>query len=443
MLSRTVELFDHGVLGRPARGFLPRSIALWAAAAYVALFIIRPWELLIPELSEIRFERSFALAMIVIVGLTNGFRLELNRQNVAVLAFCLAMGVTSMLAYNSQLAWNASYRFFTQIACYLVLISVIRSPYELLFITAVYIGCMEIYVAKAMWEFFLHGAGRQGMGVWRLRGIEETFGHPNTLANSIVVSLPIWLALWSSRREILVNASSSWRKLVVWGLAVYPAIGVIGVLLTNSRTGMVNLCCFVFLAKLERGRSLFRSVIFVLLVVGVGWIAIPQEQKLRIQSIWNASINESAETSKQSRIESVRVALGIFQEFPLAGIGPGNFGHYRNLNVDGIDLEPHNLIGQMLAEMGIVGSAAFAVFVGVLVSNCRRTRFVAQDSNNPTLQTLTRLATAFMHSTILLLVAGLAGHNLYRFNWLWLAAFSALAARFAIRIRSDEAADYV
>ena len=55
-----------GILGTEEykKGIWPRSICLWMAALYVALFIIRPWEQLFPQLGEIHFERIYALSMI-------------------------------------------------------------------------------------------------------------------------------------------------------------------------------------------------------------------------------------------------------------------------------------------------------------------------------------------------------------------------------------------
>ena len=49
-----------------ARGIWPKSLALWMVAFYIALFIIRPWEQLLPWLAALRFERVYAIAMIVV-----------------------------------------------------------------------------------------------------------------------------------------------------------------------------------------------------------------------------------------------------------------------------------------------------------------------------------------------------------------------------------------
>src|SRR5262245_37880270 len=148
MLRGTLDPPDAAVLGKPEVGFLPRSLALWMAAIYVGLFIIRPWEVLLPSLGTIYFERAYGILMVLCVAVTCGLRLQWNLQNGAVLAFCAAVGISTVAAWNGEAAWNASYVFLTLVVCYFVLLSVIRRPYELLFIVGAYIGFMELYLGK-------------------------------------------------------------------------------------------------------------------------------------------------------------------------------------------------------------------------------------------------------------------------------------------------------
>ena len=176
------------ILGKPLGSFLPNSFALWIVAAYVGLFIIRPWEVLLPQLAVIHFERLAAIFVIFSVGLSHGFRLTLNMQNVAVAAFVAAVTLSAALAWDTQAAWGPYYVFLTLVACYVLLVSVICSPYDLLFIVGAYIGFMELYMGKALWEYFVNARYVHTQGVTRLIGIESTFGNFNVR----------WLALlWS------------------------------------------------------------------------------------------------------------------------------------------------------------------------------------------------------------------------------------------------------
>jgi O-antigen ligase len=216
-------------------------------------------------------------------------------------------------------------------------------------------------------------------------------------------------------------------------------------MLTNSRTGMATLVVFVFLAILSRGAKtrLLQTAVLAALIVGVGWLLLPEEQQDRMRTIWDPTINESAEASKEGRFVAFRAAMVIFERNPLTGVGPGNFMPYREACVDGIHRDPHNLIGQMLAEIGLLGTAAFAVLVTTIWVDCRRAAAAGAGVLDPSLRVLAGLARACRDSTILLFIEGISGHNLYRFNWLWLAAFCSLAANFArsARIDLDNATD--
>jgi hypothetical protein len=68
--------------------------------------------------------------------------------------------------------------------------------------------------------------------------------------------------------------------------------------------------------------------------------------------------------------------------------------------------------------------------------NCRRTNRITKLHTQPTQEMLAELATACRNGVLLLLFFGLFGHNMYRFNWLWLAAIALLCAEFSNSARA-------
>jgi O-antigen ligase len=121
----------------------------------------------------------------------------------------------------------------------------------------------------------------------------------------------------------------------------------------------------------------------------------------------------------------------MVQKYPLTGVGMGNFIPYRVAQLDGIGLLAHNLPGQVLGEAGLVGFGAFFLMVGVMCWNCRKIRRLCKGSAEPLPVVLSGFAVACENSILLLLFEGLSLHNMNRFNWLWLAAFSSQALLFA------------
>jgi O-antigen ligase len=124
------------------------------------------------------------------------------------------------------------------------------------------------------------------------------------------------------------------------------------------------------------------------------------------------------------------IMLVLFKSRPFTGVGIGNFSAYRVPNIDGIPLQAHNLEGQLLGEMGSLGVCAFLLMIGATLVNCRITARLSKFQNDIKMMLLGDLARACMVSLILLVFLGTFAHNLFRYNWLWLAAFSVLALQF-------------
>jgi O-antigen ligase len=418
---------------RLAGGIWPRAARVWMAGFYVALYIIRPWEQLLPALADLHFERIYALCMIAVVLASSGLRLELTLPTVAVSFFLTALGISSLLAVDPTLAWQPFYEFLTLAVFYFVLLLAVRTPYELVFLVLCYIGAMGTYLAKAEWEFFVHGRHRMAMGVRRLIGLEHTLGGPNSLAISIVVSLPMVLFLYSMRKQICARWPASWRKLLTPGLVLYLMLATSALLLTKSRTGAVSFVVFVGLVAI-RGKGFTRKLLSVVggvLLLGGIWLAASEEAQNRIRTIWNPSAGPAnAWESAEGRIAGLRAGLQMFAAEPLTGVGPGNYVPYRVGRLDGVPLLSHNLAGEVLGETGILGTGAFCLLVVAILFGCRKTVRLAQSRAGPTAEVLAAFAVACRDSVLLLLFEGLFAHNLLRFNWFWLAAFTVLALRF-------------
>ncbi len=415
-------------------GIWPRSIPLWMAAIYVALFIIRPWEVLFPTLGTIHFERIYFISFLLITFFSAKRQpVGLNSQSIAVILFLLAIGISGIFAYNPSLSWNPFYISSTLVLFYFLLTIVIRSPYDLVFMVTTYIVTMTAYLAKAQWEYFVHGQNRYDMGVIRMIGIENTYGGPNDLSMSIIVSLPMLIFLWAKRKEIVYGWPIFYQKWLPRILFLYGVLAISSIVLTNSRSGMVGFILFVALLAFYRSQGFIRKIGYVMvgvILLGLIWTVIPEQNKGRFRTIWGEG--EGRETqwaiaSAEGRIEGFHVGMKMFNEFPIAGVGIGNFMEYRKSHIDGIELQPHNLIGQVLGETGLLGLISFVFMVLITLFNFLRVKALTKSSDDIVMDLFHNFSIAGRDALILLFFLGLFGHNLTRFNWLWLAAFSVLS----------------
>ncbi len=408
-------------------GIWPRSVPLWMSAFYVALFIIRPWEALFPELAEFRFERIYAIIMILTVLLTSKKQLRFTIQSFSIVLFWAAIGISALVAWDSALSKEPFYEYRNLVIFYFILLFVIRSYYELVFLVISYIFTMFIYLAKAQWEFFIHGQHRYDMGVIRMVGIENSFGGPNNLAMSIVVSLPFLLFLWTIRKEISQTWPLFWQKWFKRFLIIYAYFAVSSIILTNSRSGMLGFVLFILLVTF-RGKGLLRKFSFVIggiLIVMTIWQFVPEENKNRVRTIWDKEAGpKSATHSADGRIEGFNAGIEMFSRFPITGVGIGNFIEYRVIYIDGVGLQAHNLIGQLLGETGLIGCSVFIFMVLIILINLSVVNKTIKNYGDTELIIFKNFSLAIRNSLLLLFFLGMFGHNLFRFNWLWLAVFA-------------------
>jgi len=425
-------------------GIWPRSAVLWIAVGWIALDIIRPWEIMLPELAPLHVARLYALGMIAVVVCSGSFRMCRSFQTTGVLLFLAALAASWCFAGDSTAAYDELYKYATLVAFYFVLLSVIRTPYQLGFVVLGYLAVMAAYLGKSQWEYFVHGHHVYTMGVYRLIGIDENNGSPNGLAASIVLSLPFLHLAWRERHTLSETWPRFWQKWLPRFLIAYFLLAMTSVMLTNSRSGMLGFVVFVVLS-LMAGKKLGKrvaGVIYALAFLAVVWMMMPAEKQERLRTVWQPDAGpSSAKSSADGRVEGMLAGLEMFRRHPITGAGIGNFVVYRVAELDGVRLQSHSLLGQTLGETGLFGAAAFGLMLVGTFVNCRRTERTAKEYPHPTLAVLARTTSACRMVIVLLLFFGLFGHNLLRFNWLWMAAFGLLCRMFAEEICSRPPAD--
>jgi hypothetical protein len=154
------------------------------------------------------------------------------------------------------------------------------------------------------------------------------------------------------------------------------------------------------------------------------WFVLPDSLKTRFETIIDPSVGPAnAQESGMGRIEGLINGVNLLGRFPISGCGPGAWRP-----ATGSPIESHNLYGQVMGEMGGVGVIAFGGLVVALVLHLRKLKRITDpDTGAAPDANLYHLARAMGTSLFLLLFLGFFGHNLYRYNWAWYAAFTAVA----------------
>ena len=145
----------------------------------------------------------------------------------------------------------------------------------------------------------------------------------------------------------------------------------------------------------------------------------------------------NAQGSALSRRLFFYQALEIWQGNPIVGVGPGGFAYATETG-----MQSHSVYAQTISNLGTVGVVAFGTLLWGFYRNYRDAKQLDQDGgDDPDVRFAYRVVQATGLTVLVLLFLGLAGHNLFRYTWLWYAGFSALAMRFMLDHRLPAEAD--
>jgi O-antigen ligase len=411
-----------------------RRWMLYLLLGYMFLFVFRPfeyWEIL----GTLHVERIYAILMLGVLLFWPGKRWVAHPSNYMVVFFIAIMLLSSSFAVDKALAFNMTLDYAKILVFYALMICVIQSEEDLEIFVVAYILIMGLYVGKSAWEFFINDRFWYRMGIKRMMGIDKAFSDPNYFAASIAYSLPFW---WASVKLGLRN------KFVRILLALYLPLALTAILCSGSRSGMVTSLLFLMLAWLGAKRKVL-GLALMACVLAILWFSAGQSYRVRFLSTFIEGIadeygQKGADASAQGRIAGLEMGFSTFLKHPALGIGPGNFKYsWAGGTGEILGGSSHNLYGQILGELGGGGAFAFSLMIGTFLWTHnkvrRRAKTLIQNFKEApgqgamhSLLCLRLIPIACLQGIILLLFNGNFGHNLYRFNFLWIGAMGVIAS---------------
>lgn len=244
----------------------------------------------------------------------------------------------------------------------------------------------------------------------------------NFFAQTLVMAMPLAVGLALVAR----------RRLTKFAALAAFVVTVAGVALTGSRGGAIAAAAVLLMLPLIPGVRVRLLAVSATLMVAVVLLAVPGYLN-RLTSLAQveavASGSPDVDVSIQGRVVENLIAVQMFVDHPIVGVGPGNYPVlYRAYAADYLGFQsrgsrpPHSLPLQLLAEVGVIGMATFGAVIGFLLLALWRARQVAQRPEAV-------IAMACFVALGGYLVSGLFLHPAYlRFLWLVLGvAGSAIA----------------
>jgi O-antigen ligase len=294
-----------------------------------------------------------------IVGLTAMVLVNVGRREapirvtpevVAIFGLGLVIAVTSPFSI-----WpGGSFRVFTdlyiQVALiFLLMVNTVTSPRRVERICWVIVLAFGYISVRVIFDY-LRGVnlveGNRAAGP-----VGGFFQNPNDLALNLAAFMPLAL--------MYVKRPGPALKRVV--CAVIVLLMLVTIVFTKSRSGMVGtaamLATFVVVARMVTPVNMIAGILAAMLVMPM----MPQSFWDRMASITDASKDETG--SREERKLLMEQAWILFQEYPITGIGAGQFQNYGPPGQARRWRVTHNAFLEIAVEIGVFGLLAFVFLV--------------------------------------------------------------------------------
>jgi len=306
-------------------------------------------------------------------------------------------------------AWKSWFDVFRLLIIFVFVIQLIDTEKQFRLFVFIFLLTGGFHAVSSIVQYYM-GIRGFAMGIDRAIGMDLSYGAPNSLAATVIYTLPFIYCYYLSTRSrlmrlflISVTLASTWC-----------------IILTGSRTGMLGVVFFVILVAMQHENKLRNFLIgFVLLVVA--FVAMPDQYRARLESSTDLSGQSGAAMSAHGRIDGLVNGVRMMIDRPLLGVGIGQYRVALGSIYGKGWWEAHSLPGQLFGDLGLLGTIAFVAWVWTLFGNLRRLDRHPRDSHRGAVF-LNAIVLAVKMEILCLLFMGLGGHNLYRYNWFFASA---------------------
>ncbi|KPJ59716.1 MAG: hypothetical protein AMJ46_10215 [Latescibacteria bacterium DG_63] len=410
-----------------------------ALLLYTVLVAVRPQEG-IAQLEMIHVERLCAVLAMLGWGLQAAIGKRVRPVSYGLTGWFLAFVVVCFLSIFTSVwklaAFNAWIELLKLGVLFFLVSQLVDTP-KRLFIFLLIFAIGHVWMgSESIRLYFSEGYDYVRMDILRATTTSVSRGDPNSLAASLLLATCLAIYTFRSHRNLL------WR--VSWLLTI--AVTSVIVVISGSRAAMVACLFFLFYLWATSRRKVPLGIVLILVVI-VGWFAMPSQYQERFLTIFDLERNPSAAESARGRIRGLRVGAEMFLDRPLLGVGIGNFSTARGMIYSPPEspswFRSHNLLAQVGGETGILGIVTFGGFVVACMRWASRVRRRLRSAHGAEARLVFGVSSACLAMCWILLFLGLFGHNLMRYNWYLnaglISACAALAGPLAEEIEPAEA----
>ena len=296
--------------------------------------------------------------------------------DVGVVAFIAANFISACLAPTQANVWSQFINLLELSLIYFLVTRIVTSPWRLR--TFVF---LVLLLNLKMAQFTIRDYRNQrAIGISDMQvimrggagaGSKSFFGNAADLGLAMVVVWGITFALLFGKTEK--------KRLPRYFLVVCFGLFLLAILFCGSRGAVLGAAAVVAVA-LARTPKKVGAIVAALVFLCSIWFILPDASKERFQNAW-----EGNDKNATSRLTFWRAGMEMFSDYPVFGVGPGNFPtmYATQYSDTGKHWACHSIYIQALAESGVVGTAVFAALLILIVRLNWRTRKLVLDRLGP------------------------------------------------------------
>lgn len=412
--AATVNLIDPiyiiGLVIGAAVIFLALKYPFFGLLMYMVIYYLRPGER-IPGLGVLRLELVFGiflLGMVIIIDALRGrgIRFPKDHISLSILVFIGIMATSTVFSEWVTQSYDAVIRFIKIFVFYYFFVVVVNSKKRFQIVMWAVVLFTSLVGIEATVNYFM-GNYVFDQGIMRAEGQTSYGRNFNGLAMYMATTIPLLFYLMMRN-----------RKLPIWGICLALMGGcILTLMITGSRSGLLCLVTVITAFVWFSRRRLVYLIIVLMAALSI-WVVLPDQYRTRYSTMTEGEIDDST----RGRINAWRAGMEMFLEKPIFGVGPTVFSA-AYFDRQGVWLASHSLYVELIATLGIVGTACWFLFLLLVIKKLRFMNRLGRMRNNDGKDF--EIYSRAVYSIIAgLLVAGIFGHIVYRDTWFIMAAMT-------------------
>lgn len=291
-----------------------------------------------------------------------------NRINKYIIAFSIWMILTAITGINLNESIDQLTDIFKFFLIYFLTINVINNKRQLYILI---ITLLLLYFSYT--NFSLRQWAAQGF----YSGIHGTFvgsgflNNANDMGAALCAFWGISLGMTFADKKVLFGFFK-----MKWFHMLNTLAFVLSILITSARGATLGLAgSAVYAVFRSRKRVLWSVILVVTSIVYMGLISPQQWERFR-------TMGDAEDKTAQERIENWKAAIDMFQDYPITGVGVGNYIEAnQTIYKKDIPYVQHNIYLQALTETGLPGLIIVILLIVAFFRNQAEVRSILTTHN--------------------------------------------------------------